>query len=517
MRIELNAGGLSGGIAVQSFQNDLSKVSKKIDDVVGAFQTVKKKTNDLTGGVGKLQTALSGIESRIKTDTKKQDGIEVAQQKVGSFIDLALKIDSEAAACVSKNQKELFNKYPSLKPVLPEKKKWYEELWKVVVLTPVGYVVTKLIDNYVRKNIGNRSISEFIFDSLHGLVDGAANFIKKTYQFYEGTIGRIRDTLVTGLIAIGGAVITGIATIGTAAIEGVKFLVGTAVDIVKTVGPAVVSGLKHVASVAWEGLKKMGSAIVDFGKKLLKSIGPAVAIVGGIATVVTCIVAAPVGGLALAGAILIGLYAANTAVNGAVDLYNVWLGDPDKVGKTNVLKSLVTGITGGIGSLFGNKEFGIKFGEVLFAAGEIATVVIAVDQLICKFIQMPFVAPTIGGTLKNIGTGLSNIGKSLPEMFRGIGYIVTQTPMSQWIGQFKLMRISLPAIHSTLKELPVLMDVFGDLGDSLKSLDNYVKLDKLPGSSFMFNLIDFSEFKSILDVGNKVDGIGDGIKVIQAF
>lgn len=515
MRIELNAGGLSGGIAIHTFQNDLSKVTKKIDNVVSAFQTVKNKTNALTGGVGQLGGAISGLESRLKTETQKQEKVQVVQEKVSSFIDLALKIDGDVASKVSQNEKALFQKYPSLKPVLPEEKKWYEEIWKIVVLSPVGYAVTKLIDHYVRKNIGDRTLAEFIFDTLHSAVDASANFLKKAYTLYENTIGKVRDAVVDTVLAVVGEAgklvawtIGGIVTLHKWA--PIALLAG-ATYLTQKVGRAVVTGITKCVSAVADFAKEAWGTIKDVGSKLLKSIGPVVAIVGGIAMLATCFAAAPIGILAVAGTVLVGLFAANSIANASADLYHIWFGNPDMVGKTNFLKMGVTAVTGGIGSLFGQKELGIKIGNIIYTAAEVTSIVISLDMLRGKLVQHAGNSGTLGGTLKNIKTGLGNAWKELPEGIKGLQYIVTKVPILDIPYQMKLLSFSVPALTTTLSTVKTVKDFgenIGKIGDAVGFTEKKEEKECV---------VQLNDVKGLLQIGDKFDEISNAFEVMRAF
>ena len=125
MRIALNAGGL-GGTTISSFQSDAASLTSKIDGLIVCFTSVKSQTRNLNGGVGRLQGALDGIQARANTETARKSSATAVQNKVNSFLMIAIQVDNQVAAVVLKNKEEFYKVNPWLKPT--SEKPWYEKL-----------------------------------------------------------------------------------------------------------------------------------------------------------------------------------------------------------------------------------------------------------------------------------------------------------------------------------------------------------------------------------------------------
>ena len=130
MRIEMNAGGLQGAIAIGEFQLNFTSFISKADDVISSFKAVRSATSNLSGGVGTLRDAYDDINARItREEEKKAAAIEV-RKKSFTFLDLAVRIDNQVARLVTKNRNEFYRVNPWLKPPVPESEKgWLEKGW----------------------------------------------------------------------------------------------------------------------------------------------------------------------------------------------------------------------------------------------------------------------------------------------------------------------------------------------------------------------------------------------------
>lgn len=131
MRIEINAGGLAGGIAVAEYQLNMSSFISSAESVISSFKTVKNETYGLSGGAGNLQGALDDISSRIQQEEAKKADAVTIQQKSNDFFDLAIRVDKQVATLVNKNKDEFYKTNPWLKPVTTttEDKSYVEQAW----------------------------------------------------------------------------------------------------------------------------------------------------------------------------------------------------------------------------------------------------------------------------------------------------------------------------------------------------------------------------------------------------
>ena len=107
MRIEISAGGLSGGIAASAFQSDMKRYINKTDGMISSFKAVQSKTYNLNGGVGNLSDALSDVSRRISMEENRKRGAETVQNKSNDFFELAVRVDKDVAALVNQNQERM--------------------------------------------------------------------------------------------------------------------------------------------------------------------------------------------------------------------------------------------------------------------------------------------------------------------------------------------------------------------------------------------------------------------------
>lgn len=134
---------------------------------------------------------------------------------------------------------------------------------------------------------------------------------------------------------------------------------------------AVVASAEKTYTKVKEAFSPGGSLYKEF------QIGKAVfGIAIGVATVIGSVGGAIIsGGTASPLAIMTAIYGVNEIIGGTSDLINAVQGDYKNIGSVNVLKSLTTGIGGGIGGVFGNKEAGRQIGQGIYYAGSAVTIV----------------------------------------------------------------------------------------------------------------------------------------------
>lgn len=116
MRIEINAGGLGGALAVHDYLGDIDTLTEKSNLVITSFTTVKNKICNVTGGLGNLAEAVNEIDTRLRRDSGDNELAKEVRKKSDSFLDLAISVDKQVAKLVTKNQKEFFAQNPHLKP-----------------------------------------------------------------------------------------------------------------------------------------------------------------------------------------------------------------------------------------------------------------------------------------------------------------------------------------------------------------------------------------------------------------
>lgn len=127
MRIELNAGGLGGLISIAKFSEDYDKLLSKTNSVISSFKAVKRKTVNISGGVGNLQGALDQIDSRIKTEEAKVEKLEAVGKKFGEFLANTVKTDKSVANLVNVNKEEFYQVNPWARPPAPPREKNFLE------------------------------------------------------------------------------------------------------------------------------------------------------------------------------------------------------------------------------------------------------------------------------------------------------------------------------------------------------------------------------------------------------
>ena len=235
MHIEISAGGLRGAVAVASFQSGMKSYISGTDGMISSFKAVRTATYNLNGGVGSLSAAVGQVNSRVNTEENRKSGAETVQKKTNDFLDLAMRVDRSVASMVKQDRKELYGKYPGLKPSLEQ---WVQDhlsdAWKW--LCNKGQAVVD----------GAKQALITIKDTVKKAWDSVVAF----YEEHKELIGKVVGTvlIVVGAVAAIAAVI---ATGGAA----LAFLVGSALTALgisastaATIG-AVVSAVVGITAV----------------------------------------------------------------------------------------------------------------------------------------------------------------------------------------------------------------------------------------------------------------------------
>ena len=248
MRIEISAGGISGGIAVSQFQSGMKNYIKKTGDVISSFTTVKNKTYNLNGGVGNLQDALDGISARVHTEEARERAAERVQKKANDFLDLAVRVDKEVATLVNKNKEEFYRTNPWLKPSwTQDAKKFFSDAWKWLC---------GVRDTLVK---GASAIWEGIKNTVKKAWDNIVTFYQEHKQIIDtilivvGAIAAIAAVIATGGLAlaplIGGCLTAlGISAATAAAIAEVVSVIVAVTAVVSTIGASTF----NVIDIWWD-------------------------------------------------------------------------------------------------------------------------------------------------------------------------------------------------------------------------------------------------------------------------
>ncbi len=129
MRIELNSGGFGGISPISNMQENIDSLLQKSETLVSALQSIRSYTYGMNGGVGILQDAVSNLDARLQAEETKKSSLTSTKKKIGSFVEYVVKVDTQVADAVDKNQEEFYNLNPWAKPPQKEEKEWYEKFW----------------------------------------------------------------------------------------------------------------------------------------------------------------------------------------------------------------------------------------------------------------------------------------------------------------------------------------------------------------------------------------------------
>ena len=234
MHIEINAGGLSAGIAVAEYQLNMSGFISDAEDVISSFKAVRTQTYDLSGGVGSLQDAVDELNERIRREEEKLRAAEDVRQKSNDFLELAIRVDQQVADLVEMNQDEFYRVNPWLRPPEAGDSPWYEDAWNW--LCAVGDAVQE----------GVEQLKNWAADTLKNAWDGLVEFYnehKKIIDTVLIVVGAI--TAIAAVIATGGLALAPLlGALGVSA--GVAAAISTAVAVVAVVSTVAASSLNII-------------------------------------------------------------------------------------------------------------------------------------------------------------------------------------------------------------------------------------------------------------------------------
>ena len=241
MHIEISAGGLSGGIAVSSFQSGMKKYISGTDGMISSFKAVRTATYNLNGGVDRLAGAVNQVTARERTEENRKSGAENVQAKSNEFLDLAVRVDKQVASMVKQDRKELYGKYPSLKP------------------SPGQWVKDRLSDAWnwlckAGKDIANAA--EKTWNAIKDTAQKAWNSIVTFYQEHKkiidtvlivvGAIAAVAAVIATGGLALAPLIGAGLTALGVsastaAAIGAVTSIIVAVIAVTSKIGSSVLN------------------------------------------------------------------------------------------------------------------------------------------------------------------------------------------------------------------------------------------------------------------------------------
>ena len=146
MRIEINAGGISGAITVLQFQAAASKHLEKSNDVISAFVTVQRKTSQIEGQTPRLQEAQAALDERVQIEENRKAQVERVKQGVEDFLSHTVETDARVSNCVSQNTEKFYQVNPWLRP---PQEKWYQRWYENAEKFLIG-AVDKVIDQVAK-------------------------------------------------------------------------------------------------------------------------------------------------------------------------------------------------------------------------------------------------------------------------------------------------------------------------------------------------------------------------------
>lgn len=236
MHIEINAGGLGGGIAIAEYQLDMSSFISDAESMISSFKAVNSSTYALNGGVGTLQGAVSDISSRIQAEVQKKNDAVAIQKKSNDFLDLAIRVDNQVSTIVNKNKEKFYRVNPWLKPAtsVDEEVPWYEQAWNW--LCGAGEAITD----------GAKQVWNWVTDTAVKAWNGIVEFYQEhkkiidTILIVVGAVAAIAAVIVTGGVAL-------VPLLGTLGVStATAIVISTAVAVVAVVSTAAGSVLNLI-------------------------------------------------------------------------------------------------------------------------------------------------------------------------------------------------------------------------------------------------------------------------------
>ena len=198
MHIEINAGGLGGGVAIAEYQSNMSSFISDAESMISSFKAVSSSTYALNGGVGTLQSAVNDISSRVQVEVQKKNDAVAIQKKSNDFLDLAIRVDNQVSTIVNKNKEEFYRVNPWLRPAtsVDDEVPWYEQAWNW--LCGAGEAITD----------GAKQVWNWVSDTAVKAWNGIVEFYQEhkkiidTILIVVGAVAAIAAVIVTGGVAL---------------------------------------------------------------------------------------------------------------------------------------------------------------------------------------------------------------------------------------------------------------------------------------------------------------------------
>lgn len=233
MRIEFNAGGLSGLISIATFGTDYNNLIGKSRNVITSFKTVKQKTVSMSGGVGNLQGAVDQIDRRIKTEEAKVEKMEAVGKRFADFLVNTVKTDKRVANMVRQNKEEFYKVNPWARPPVPPFKETDGFGKAMAWLFQKG---KDLVGDFKK---GIDTVKDVLSDTTSKCWNGIKNFCVEHAQAIKKIVVGLAVIAVVGVLSV----VTG----GTAAvIFGAAFKGAVVGALSKAAIKGVTGGVKYI-------------------------------------------------------------------------------------------------------------------------------------------------------------------------------------------------------------------------------------------------------------------------------
>ncbi|MBR3595923.1 MAG: hypothetical protein IKL47_02970 [Clostridia bacterium] len=250
MRIEINAGGLGGGVAIAEYQLNMANFITQSEDVIDAFKAVRTSTYNLSGGVGNLSGAVSDLSSRITEEEQNKNSATEIRRQSNEFLDLAIRVDKQVATLVKQNSEKFYQVHPWLRPPVPEEDKpWYEKAWDFLCDT-VSDVVEDVKESWEK-------LKEFVgvaWESLKSTVKALWTSVSTWVSEHIVDIVKIAAlvAIAVGAILLTGVIMSSLTGIGLVlAVAGLHATSGALSSLVENVADQYEANGRDWSKVDW--------------------------------------------------------------------------------------------------------------------------------------------------------------------------------------------------------------------------------------------------------------------------
>lgn len=266
MRIEINAGGLGGGIAIAQYQLNMAGFINQQEDVIDAFKAVRSSTYNLNGGVGNLGGAVDALSQRISEEEQNKESANEIRRKSNAFLDLAIRVDKQVAVDVKKNREEFYKVNPWLRPPVPQETKfWHGKSWEWLRSGPISLLKD-----------GATSVAEIMKDTIKKAWDGLVEF----YNEHKKVIDTI--LVVVGVVATIAAVIAS----GGTALAGMTALfttIGFSASTAATISAAI--AITSIVSTSLSGVLNIADIWLEIDNPVFNTVQTTVGVISTVSTV----------------------------------------------------------------------------------------------------------------------------------------------------------------------------------------------------------------------------------------